>query len=47
MSLTRTVPVTDGTLNLAFWQGAAETPTVAAIEVWKVKGASAQDALLV
>ncbi|MBB2962091.1 malectin domain-containing carbohydrate-binding protein [Methylobacterium sp. R2-1] len=46
-TLTRTVSVTDGTLNLAFWQGAAENPTVAAIEVWKVNGASALDGLLV
>jgi hypothetical protein len=46
-TLTRTVSVTDGTLDLAFWQGAAENPTVAAIEVWKVNPASVQDGLLV
>jgi hypothetical protein len=46
-TLTRTVSVTDGTLDLAFWQGAAQNPTVAAIEVWKVNPASVQDGLLV
>ena len=46
-TLTRTVSVTDGTLNLAFWQGAAENPTLAAVEVWKVNGASALDGFLV
>ena len=46
-TLTRTVSVTDGTLNLAFWQGATENPTVAAIEVWKVDPGSAQGGLLV
>ncbi|TFZ60365.1 hypothetical protein E4V01_04565 [Methylorubrum sp. Q1] len=46
-TLTRTVSVTDGTLDLAFWQGAAENPTVAAIEVWKVDPGSAQGGLLV
>ena len=44
-TLTRTVSVTDGTLDLAFWQGATQNPTVAAIEVWKINPA-AQDGLL-
>ncbi|MGE7155066.1 malectin domain-containing carbohydrate-binding protein [Methylorubrum rhodesianum] len=46
-TLTRTVSVTDGTLNLAFWQGTTENPTVAAVEVWKIDPGSAQGGLLV